>query len=505
MQPCPSTLCATRARYRVSSATAGIRNQHARSHMKEKERKMVRFRALTAAEGRPVRRLGIGALVAVVSLSAAWSIGREGPDVEEAPAEVMLESSAAEEVEAAVWDLPVTRNESVDVWIDYLKGRNAEKTELWLERQGKYGPMIRAELRRREMPEDLLYLALIESGFSPKAYSKAAASGLWQFIAETGQRYGLEVSPEVDERRDPIRSTSAALDYLQELYDRFGSWYLAAAAYNTGENRVARILRERAGGARGDDGLFWKIAPYLPRETRDYVPLMLAAGHIAKEPAKYGFTDLEYHSPLDFETVWVPGSTDLSLVAKASGVETSTVVDLNPHLTRLRTPTSRAYAVRVPRGSTVAFEAQFPALYRESRLARAKEEPKAAAKVATATTARATHRVRSGETLTHIARRYGITVNALRSANGNLSPRKLRVGQTVRLPASVKVATASKPAATTKATKSTSARARQHTVKRGESLSVIARRYDTTVQKIRSWNSLRNSRIYAGQRLRIRP
>src|SRR5688500_16130551 len=396
-------------------------------------------------------RLAIGTIVLSVSLFTAWAMGRDGSLPDASPMDGVMAASASNELAGVKWDLPVTRNDRVDTWINFLQNDNKEHTELWLERSGKYTPMIREQLRARGMPEDLIYLAFIESGYSTKARSHAAAVGLWQFIAETGKRYGLEVNSYVDERRDPVRSTSAALDYLQELYDRFGSWYLAAAAYNTGENRVDRILRERAGGARGDDGLFWKIAPYLPRETRDYVPLMLAAGHIAKEPAKYGFANLEYHSPLDFETVWVPGSTDLSLVAKASGVETSTVVDLNPHLTRLRTPTSRAYAVRVPRGSTVAFEAQFPALYRESRLARAKEEPKAAAKVATATTARATHRVRSGETLTHIARRYGITVNALRSANGNLSPRKLRVGQTVRLPASVKVATASKPAAPTRA------------------------------------------------------
>lgn len=460
--------------------------------MKEGKLKNLRMHASQAMAHRHVRSLGIGALVTSVSLTAAWSIGRGRSDVEEAPVEVLLESREAEKVEAAVWDLPVTRNESVEVWIGFLKGHNADKTKLWLERQGKYGPMIRAELRRRQMPEDLLYLALIESGFSPKAYSKAAASGLWQFIAETGRRYGLEVSPEVDERRDPIRSTAAALDYLQDLYDRFGSWYLAAAAYNTGENRVDRILRERAGGARGDDALFWKIAPYLPRETRDYVPLMLAAGHIAKEPEKYGFEDLEYHSPLDFATVWVPGSTELEVVAKASGVETSVVTDLNPHLTRGRTPTSRAYGVRVPTESRAAFEAQFPALYRESRLARAREAKKPAPKVA-----HATHRVRSGETFTHIARRYGISVSALRSANSNVSPRRLLVGQTLRLPAAVSVAV-------TKSKTAVAVASRQHTVRRGESLSVIARRYGTTVLKIRNWNNLRGSRIFAGQRLRIR-
>jgi membrane-bound lytic murein transglycosylase D len=386
---------------------------------------------------RELKSLAIGALVTVVSLSAAWTIGRRHGEVEEAPVEVLLESESA----ATVWDLPVTRNERVDAWIAFLRGDNAELTKVWLERQGKYGPMIRSELRRRQMPEDLIYLALIESGLSPKAYSKAAASGMWQFIAETGRRYGLEVTQEVDERRDPIRSTSAALDYLQKLHARFGSWYLAAAAYNTGENRIDRILRERANGARGDDALFWTIAPYLPRETRDYVPLMLAAGHIAKQPEKYGFEKLDYQSPLDFVTVWVPGSTELTTVAQASGVEESEVAELNPHLTKGRTPANRAYAVRVPRGSEVAFEARFPALYREARLARP------------------------------------------------------------ALPAPAKVA-ASTSNGTKQASRSFS-RSRQHTVRRGESLSVIARRYGTTVTKIRGWNGLKSSRIYAGQRLRI--
>jgi membrane-bound lytic murein transglycosylase D len=424
----------------------------------------------------------IGAAVLGVSLSAAWSVSRVHTPLEPSPMERFLETSAVGEAEEVVWDLPVTHNESVEWWIGFLQGRNREKTQLWLERTGKYGPMIQAELRRRGMPEDLLYLALIESGLSPKAYSRAAASGMWQFIAETGQRYGLEVSSDVDERRDPIKSTSAALDYLQDLYGRFGSWYLAAAAYNTGENRVERILRERAGGAKGADSLFWKIAPHLPRETRDYVPLMLAAAHIGKEPAKYGFGELSYQDELVFDVVWVPGSADLSTIAEASGAELEEIRDLNTHLTNGRTPSNRGWSVRIPAGRRVAFERGFPALYRTARLATATP--------AVSTGTAGSHRVARGETLSHIAKRYGITVSSLRSANGSLDPLRLRVGQVVRLPGAPAVASAASAN-------------RYHRVARGENLSVIAKRYGVTIRQIRSWNSISGSRILPGQRLRV--
>jgi len=434
---------------------------------------------------RNTKRALLGAVVAAASLSAAWSVGRGPTPVEPAPMERILEAESAASLagEETAWDLPVTQNAAVDKWIRFLSGRNADRTQLWLERKGKYGPMIRAELRSRGMPEDLVYLAIIESGLSPKAYSRAAASGMWQFIEETGERYGLEVSSEVDERRDPIESTGAALDYLQDLYDRFGSWYLAAAAYNSGENRVERVLRERAGGAKGDDALFWKIAPHLPRETRDYVPLMLAAGHIGKEPQKYGLPELKYQDPLAFDAVWVPGATELSLIAKAAGVETSDVVDLNPHLVKQRTPANRGWSVRIPAGKRVAFERTFPQLYREARLAKA-AEPKT-----TVASAR-THRVRSGETLSHIAQRYGVTVSSLRSANSALNPRRLRVGQTVKLP-------------TNASARAVADAVRYHRVNRGENLSVIAQRYGVSVRQIRSWNGMSGSRILPGQRIRV--
>jgi len=265
------------------------------------------------------------------------------------------------------WDLPVTRNERVDFWIRWLSGENRVRTALWLARSGRYGPLAREKLRARGMPEDLTYLVLIESGFSPTATSRAKAVGLWQFIAETGRRYGLKVTPYVDDRRDPVKSTDAALDYLQELYGRFGSWYLAAAAYNTGENRVDRLLRERAGNARGEEALYWVISPFLPKETRDYVPLMLAAGHIGKEPARYGFEDLEYHPPFTYDVVRAPGGTSLQVIADAIGAEATEIFDLNQHYVRKITPPGKPVDVRIPQGRSLAFESNFARVTRGAR------------------------------------------------------------------------------------------------------------------------------------------
>jgi len=190
-----------------------------------------------------------------------------------------------------MWDLPNLDNPSVDSWVTrFTTSPTMRKTlAVWLDRKTTYDDMISTKLAEREMPQDLIYLAMIESGFNPKARSPAAAGGLWQFISETGRRYGLTVNRRVDERNHPDKATDAALSYLSDLYDRFGSWYLAAAAYNTGENRVGRIMRETTGSERGTDADYYAIAKRLPAETRDYVPKMIAAARIAKEPDRYGF------------------------------------------------------------------------------------------------------------------------------------------------------------------------------------------------------------------------
>ncbi|HSJ14241.1 MAG TPA: lytic transglycosylase domain-containing protein [Longimicrobiales bacterium] len=298
-------------------------------------------------------RHGRVAALGLAATSLAMLAGRSGPDATSTSPElagVLTPDAETSEEKGVTWDLTVTDHDRVDFFKEFLMGKNYDKTRSWLERMGKYGPMIQNELRERGMPEDLLYLTMIESGLNPNAYSKAHAAGLWQFISETGQRYGLEVSTYVDERRDPVKSTAAALEYLQYMHERFDSWYLSAAGYNTGENRVGRLMRETTGTEKGTDEGYWDIWERLPRETRDYVPLMLAMGHIAKEPEKHGFTNLEYQEPLRFEEVAVQGGTRLSEVARVAGVDTEVIEDLNPHLVKQQTPPNRQWAVRVPVG-----------------------------------------------------------------------------------------------------------------------------------------------------------
>ena len=201
-------------------------------------------------------------------------------------------SKPAQPVDSTVqWDLANIDHSRVDSWIERFTSDLKRSFSTYLERMGKYEPLISRKLAQRRMPQELIYLAMIESGFNPKAKSPAQASGLWQFISETGRRYGLTVNRKIDERNNPARATDAALSYLADLYDKFGSWYLAAAAYNTGEGRISRIMRQVTGRERGTDADYYRISSRLPRETRDYVPKMIAAARIAKEPEKYGFDE----------------------------------------------------------------------------------------------------------------------------------------------------------------------------------------------------------------------
>ena len=252
------------------------------------------------------------------------------------------------------WDLPNLDHERVDYWVARFDTVPAMRKKFagFLERAAIWAPPILERLEARGMPLDLVFLAMVESGFNPDATSHARAAGIWQFIAPTGTRYGLAIDRAVDERRDPIRATEAALDYLQDLHDRFGSWYLAAASYNTGENRVGRIMREETGSelASGERD-YYRIWDRLPRETRDYVPLMIAAARISKDPAAYGFDAVDL-SPLEWDEITVPPATPLIEIANSVGISVPELMRLNPHFRIHRTPNDRDYAVRIPAGAT---------------------------------------------------------------------------------------------------------------------------------------------------------
>jgi membrane-bound lytic murein transglycosylase D len=243
------------------------------------------------------------AVAGLAILAVIYTIPHSSPDsnpVGMALNRVTASASADASTDASAniatgWDLPNLDNARVDSWIKLFSTDPKVKSRfaVWLDRKDTYEPMISAKLTERDMPQDLIYLAMIESGFNPKAQSPAKAGGLWQFISETGKRYGLTVSKKVDERNVPAKATDAALAYLSDLHDRFGSWYLAAAAYNTGENRVGRIMREVTGSEKGTDADYYRISSLLPKETREYVPMMIAAATISKDPGKYGFADAD--------------------------------------------------------------------------------------------------------------------------------------------------------------------------------------------------------------------
>ncbi|HSJ05713.1 MAG TPA: lytic transglycosylase domain-containing protein [Longimicrobiales bacterium] len=253
------------------------------------------------------------------------------------------------------WDLPNLDHPRIDYWVDRFQNvpEMREKFEGFLERGAEWAPMILERLESRGMPLDLLYLAMIESGFNPVATSHASAVGIWQFMAPTGRQYGLAMDRAVDERRDPIRATDAALDYLEQLHRRFGSWYLASAAYNTGQGRLSRIMRQQFGRerARGEED-YYRILDRLPAETRDYVPLMIAAARITKDPAAYGFAPMQLR-PREWDELTVPPATPLDRLAERVGASLAEIRELNPHLLLDRTPNNRAYPVRLPAGSLV--------------------------------------------------------------------------------------------------------------------------------------------------------
>ena len=400
--------------------------------------------------------------------------------------------------------IPTEMNDRVEQWVSYFQHKGRPHMERYLARSTRYVNLMKRILRENGLPEDLIYIALIESGFSSRATSRAAAVGFWQFIKPTGRRYGLEVSALVDERRDPVLATQAAAEYFKGLYSVFGSWYLSMASYNVGENRVKREIM--AHYTRD----FWELARKrrFPKETINYIPKFIAAKMIAKNPEKYGFTNIEYEKPVEFEMIKVDKPLNMKTMAAKMGMDYDDFKQLNPKFRGEIAPlkSNGLLELRIPVGqATVAMNAAHESVVEKVEL------------VADAGDTQ-TYKIRSGDSLYTVARKYHTTVSVLRDINDLKAGRKLRIGMRIQVPEKsshkgTKVAAVrreekvNKPDDDEKVSSSAEVTKNGvvfYVVQPGDTLSAIADDYDSSIAELRKMNKLgKGGVLKVGMRLRV--
>lgn len=391
-------------------------------------------------------------------------------------------------------DVPLVQNSHVNRHLMYYTLRRPDVMQRWLERSTTYFPMMERIFNEEKVPTELIHLSMIESGLVPTARSWASAVGMWQFIQATGAMYGLEVNWWVDERRDPEKATRAAARHLRDLYGIWGDWHLAMANYNISPRGLRRAIN-----AAGGEPDYWTAYPYLPRETRGYVPGFIAATMIATNPEAFGFTPPGEGVPYGYDVAEVDGLMPLDALAEAAGVPVDDLRALNPELLRWATPPGSGYPLKIPKGSRGMFLAAYEQIPKEERVSEL-----------------AVHTVSRGETLGLIASKYGTTIRSLHENNEGLTT-LIRPGQRIFVPAapgSMEKMAASVPTnqpTSTRSTRSTTSRTVQapanttgvvYSVKANDTIGHIAEWYDVRAWQLRTWNGIGNT-IRVGQRLTV--
>lgn len=453
------------------------------------------------------RLLVVGAVFLASALGCATkaptTAANGSPDrVDNAPAVKDLQSYHLNEPEAPqavvqeFENIPTEVNPMVDKWVDYFQGKGRRHMERYLTRSTRYEKLMKKVLRENGLPEDLFYIALIESGFSSSAVSHASAVGYWQFIRGTGKRYGLEISKVVDERRDPVLATQAAAEYFKGLYSLFGSWYLSMASYNVGENRVKKEVNKH------ETRDFWELArkSRLPKETLNYIPKFIAAKMIAKDPAKYGFVDLDYLPPIEYDTITLDKAVNMRVMAEKMNYNYEDFKALNPKFKG---------EVAALKGTTL--DLRIPVGQRELAITAASESVAESVEyIADADTQ--AYKIRRGDTMGGIARRFRTTVAYLRDLNDLPRKKRLRVGSTIYVPDRRPLSDRTDRVAKTRTmspkavagTEIAKGGTKYHVVQSGDNLSTIARRYNTTIADLSRANNIRRGHLLKiGMKLKI--
>ena len=363
--------------------------------------------------------------------------------------------------------IPLVTNSQVESYIRYFQGKGRKGFNIWLNRYVQYRDIILPILDEYDLPEELIVVSMIEAGLDPKAISRAKAVGLWQFMYSTGKEYGLNRNWYIDERQDPIKSTHAAAKYFKDLYKEFDDWYLVLAAYNGGWGRLNRALNLH------ETSDYWQLYS-LPKETKNYIPYFLSAAIIVQNPEKYGFK-IPRSNPLKYDVVKIEKSADLTVIAKAAETKLSTIKRLNPELRQPATPNNGPYSLNIPYGKKDIFEKKFNEIPEDRKFAFQKVE----------------HRVQKGENLISIASKYRVLVADLQTINNISNINKLSVGQRLKIPVKGGLY-------------SNYPEKIIYSVKSGDTLGHIAEEFNTRASEIRKWNNMGSkSLIYPGQKLSL--